>query len=222
MCMNKSVLYSVLIAVAVCAAPLVAMADVIFNTLPEPYAIYELPTDIPAPHSAYGDLAGNPDTYQFTLTASTTLTFILYTLDEQDAHPIFSNIIVADEGNRGVREIDRMQAAALQWEPYQSATTKMRYRRSEEREIDFAPGTYRVEVSTPDNVGAYRMDIHGEDTPRVGYFSTLANIRAVQSFHGYAWWHLFRTSTVLTPLLFIIVVMGMLGTWWYARRHKLV
>ena len=197
-------------------------AGVIFNTLEEPYDIYELPADVPTGYSLYGELVGYPDTYQFTLTATTSIMTRLYAVDQTVAGPLFSSILVADEGNRGVREVSRMTARSLVWSEYQDPMTKMRYQRSDEQTVVVGPGTYRLEVSTPDNEGAYRFDVVGERLERPGYWSRLTQIRAVQAFHGYGWWHLLRTSVIVTPLVFFVLVVGMIATWHYARRRRLV
>ena len=202
--------------------PSLAMAATIFNTPTEQYAVYELVDDLPTAYSAYGRLQDEPHTYQFTLSATTTIKVALFSVDETDANPLFSTILVLDQGNQGVREVKRMRAAEMEWQLYQDPRTKMLYQQADTYTLDIAPGTYRVEVSTPDNAGAYRLDVVGEGSETVGFFTEVREIRAIQVFHGYGWWNLIRTSAVQTPLLFLVVAIGMYLSWRYARRRKLI
>lgn len=204
-------------------APYAASAvQTVFHTVPEPYALYELPADLPDVQRAYGDLQGDPDTYQFTISENTEVMFSLYAVDAAEENPKFSGILVRDERERGVREVVRLPAAATTWEPYRDDQTKMTYQRGPRETADLEPGTYRFEVSTPDNDGRYRLDVVGPERQRIGYFATLSDISAVQQFHGASIFSMARTGVVLLPILFVIVIVGLLLTWRYARRHKLV
>lgn len=202
--------------------PSAATAAVVFHTLPEQYAIYELPDDLLEEQLAYGELLGYPDTYQFRLAATTTVTVAIWDVDHTVDTSLLSGIVVYDEGQRGVREITRLSAAEADWEMYTDARTTMRYRTGPIYTGDLSPGIYRVEISTPDNEGRYRMLFSAEDSTQSGYFATLRDIRATQVFHGYAWWYMLRTAHVYIPIGIILFGVGIYATWRYARRRDLL
>ena len=197
-----------------------AMAQVSFLEVGEPYEPYLLADDMIQQQVVYSELLGFPDLYEFELAATSTIPVQVRAVDET-AEVDFSLILVADEGNAGVREIFRLPARQSVWQLYTDTSTRMSYLVSEVLEPELAPGIYRLEVSTPDNEGRYSI-IFGEESSTVGYFARFGEIRSIHNFHGYGPLSMFRTAHVYMPILIVIVLFGLFFTWRYARRNRLV
>lgn len=168
-----------------------------------------------------GELNGYPHLYAFTVSGTTTVRVELRSVDMNgDELPLFAGILVRDQESTGVQEVARL-GRTDQWDPERSSRTKMQYLVREPFETSVSPGEYRFEVSTPDNQGRYVLQF-GLGDAEAGYFAALGDIRQIQAFHGYGWWHIFRTTHVYLPFLLIIIMLGMAATWYYARRRKLL
>ncbi len=210
-----------LAAIVAAMLPLLVAAQVSFVAVERPYDSYQLLDDIPRQQTLYGDLQGFPELFQFTVTATTTIPITLRAIDADEHGPLFSLILVRDESQRGVREISRLAARETTWDTYRDSRTRMLYLAAPTLAPTLVPGTYRLEVSTPDNEGRYQL-VFGDDPPRLGYVATWRTIRAIHDFHGYGPPHMLRTSHALLPLLTLLIIVGIFGTWRYARRQRWV
>lgn len=76
----------------------------------------------------------------------------------------------------------------------------------------YEPGTYRVEVSTPVNEGAYMLTIGSESDP-LGYFATLNRVWVIQRHFGYSIFNMLRSSYVYYPLGIIFLLWAISRTW---------
>lgn len=190
-----------------------------FNEITVPYENYVVTqSDIEA-LTLYGELNNFPDMFELNYTATTSVSFAVDALGESEQIPLFSGIIVRDEGSAGVREISRLPAHSAEWELERDPRTKMLYQRGPVAMVEFSPGTYRIEISTPDNFGKYRVLINeGSAAPK--YLAAVSEIRAIQHFHGFSWWHMLRTSHVYVPMLILVILFGLGGTYYLARRHR--
>lgn len=189
-------------------------------TVPEPYVPLAVEPAQVAGSLWLGDLDGYPHLYAFALPATTTVRVELRAVDHRGEQPLFAGILVRDRSERGVQEIARL-GRTDKWSLEQSSRTKMNYLVRQPFETTLGPGEYRFEVSTPDNQGRYVLQF-GVGDAEAGYFATLGDIRQIQAFHGYSWWHIFRTTHVYFPFLLIGILVGMAYTWRYARRRKLL
>jgi hypothetical protein len=80
-----------------------------------------------------------------------------------------------------------------------------------------AAGTYRIEVSTPDNIGKYVL-VTGflEDQSEIGFFETMRRIAAVKEFFEKPSVAVLQSPFYFVPLL---IVIGLCGGLWYWRRR---
>lgn len=167
----------------------------------------------------YGELKGFPHTYEINATD----TFTLYTqILEPDYNEPLKNhsvIIVRQRDNgRGVEEVMRLPAADGPWEPWFEPFGGDRYLLGPEYEALLGPGVYRIEVSTPSNSGKYALAIGKiEDFSDLGYFGTIARIYEVKRFLGKSPLAIFETPFVYVPT--ILVILLVLGIYWYRKRH---
>jgi hypothetical protein len=77
-------------------------------------------------------------------------------------------------------------------------------------------GTYRIEVSSPDNRGQYLLTI-GDQPTEPGYFAELAAIRQTQQYFGLSIFSMLRTSYVYYPIGILLLLFALYKTWSY--RH---
>ncbi len=95
------------------------------------------------------------------------------------------------------------------------AVLGLSFLRSQKFEAKIGMGVYRVEVSTPDNIGSYLLTV-GEEHASPGYFATLADIYMIQRFFGKSPLALFRSSYVYYPIGSLIL----LGLLYYTWRNR--
>jgi len=167
-----------------------------------------------------GELQEYPHLYAFTVPASTTVRVELRAVDHTNEQPLFAGIMVRDRAGEGVQEVARL-GQTENWSLEKSPRSKMSYQVRQPFETTLAPGAYRFEVSTPDNQGRYVLQF-GTGDAGAGYFASLGDIREIQAFHGYGWWHIFRTTHIYVPFLLIGILLVMGYTWQYARRRKIL
>jgi hypothetical protein len=67
-------------------------------------------------------------------------------------------------------------------------------------------GVYRLEISTPDNIGKYVADF-GINDGGGGYWNGLKNARLTQSHFGYSIFKMLTSSLVYYPLGFVFLML---------------
>ncbi len=200
------------------ALPVLAAMPITNEPL-EPYAVTVV-TDSPIERTVYlGDLEEFPEMYEVSSESPFTLRVQMRQRDRDETELLpFSLIVVKqNEGNGGVAEVARFAQPALEWAVVNDRIYGMKFRESEALEVEVAPGTYRVEISTPNNRGAYELTI-GEENEAMGYFESLRSIRLTQAHFDYSWLRVPFSSLVYLPLGIIIMLSGFYVTW--RRRTK--
>ena len=199
--------------------PLSTLAQSNFLLFDIPYQVYDIPEYTDGWWS-YSELRDYPEMYGFVLTSTTTVQLRIDAIDHADESPSISGILVQDRGQEGVSEIGRFLADDAAWDVFIDRRTRMMYRNGPEITRELGPGNYRVEVSSPSNEGRYVLKLGSSETPNSGYFESLREIRATQDFHGFGWSYMLRTSHVYVPILLFFMLIGIAGTYWYARRQR--
>jgi hypothetical protein len=77
--------------------------------------------------------------------------------------------------NAGVAEVGRLKANEIVWEKTRDSVLGLSFLKSKAFESEIGPGIYRIEVSTPDNVGKYMLTI-GEERVSSGEVYTRPEI----------------------------------------------
>jgi hypothetical protein len=162
-----------------------------------------------------GHLVGDPQMYEFTVGAETTLS--LKVLQKAADSPLLLSLITVKENTRnaGVSEVGRLTAKAAVLSLREDDVLNMSFLESQFFTATLTAGTYRVEVSTPDNYGKYLLEIGTKPTD-AGYFATLSHIRTVQKFFDESFFAMFGSSYVTYPLG-ILILLGLLYFTWRKR-----
>jgi hypothetical protein len=169
----------------------------------------------------FGELLGFPHTYEIIETKEFHLFVEIRVPDIPSSMDNVSGIIVRQvEGSGRVEEVARLRAGEAAWESVDDVKTGDTYRGGPLFEGEVPPGTYRIEVSTPDNLAKYvvRMGTK-EDESGAGYFESLRRIGAVKVFFGKS-----KFSVVESPLVFVPLGAGgilavILGYLWLRKRE---
>lgn len=164
----------------------------------------------------YGELKGYPQMYEFYTKEPMDLSVEVLAPAGEPEHPKLSGIILRVERRGNVTEIARLSAKQASWEKFRDWWTASSYVRGASYRGEIAPGTYRVEVSTPENIGRYTLQVGTEDSWRFNIFSLVADTFRVQRAVG-AW----GIAAILSPYLLIpllIITAGILAIWW---RHRI-
>ena len=166
-----------------------------------------------------GDLRGDPHMYEVTIAEPKQFVATLWQRPESDVVVPFSLILVkSNDNNRGVTEVGRLVGKEVTWNTIYDGVLAMKLARSEAIVHELSPGTYRFEVSTPENIGRY-MIVVGEDSSSAGYLATLKEIRAVHQFFGVSGLRLLISTHVMYLLgsAFLLASLLYLG---YRRRLR--
>ena len=205
--------------IALLVLPLVSLAaSPVINQPAMPYAPLAINALIEQEQLYLGQLIGDPHMSEVSLDEERTLTLTLVQSDAGESALPFSLIVVRDNDNhRGVTEIGRLTGKDIQWTSYYDAALALSLRRSETVEYVLAPGVYRFEVSTPENLGKYLIMLGTESDDDAGYFTKLGDIRLVQEFFEASFFRIFISTYILYPVGTLILIMLIYLTW---RRHR--
>ena len=187
------------------------------NTSTIPYEVVVIDNAIATQAEYLGELVGNPHMYEFTIGKKTTLTLTVSQLENE--MPLLFSLIAVKQNNHnaGVAEVGRLTAKDITWEVTDDAVLGLSFLRSQKFEAEIDLGVYRVEVSTPDNIGSYMLTV-GAEAVSPGYFATLSDIRTIQRFFGKSPLALLTSSYVYYPLG-SLVLLGLLYYTWRNRRR---
>ena len=187
----------------------------IINTTVVPYQPLVIDARIEEEAQYLGQLIGDPHMYEFTLGAESILTLKVAQKDVET--PLLLSLIAVKENtqNAGVTEVGRLAAKSAEPQLILEKVLGMSFLESQFFTATLTPGTYRVEVSTPDNYGKYMLLV-GTKPSAAGYFNTLGHIRMVQKFFDYSIFAMVRSSYVKYPLG-IIFISGLLYFTWRKR-----
>lgn len=209
-------MYKHLIVAAFVFAPVCLFAfNPVLNTTVTPYVPMVINPRIEEEVQYLGNLIGDPQMYEFTIGAEASLS-LKVAQEEADSTLLLSLITVKENThNAGVAEVGRLPAAPDELILREDTVLGMSFLESNFFTATLTPGTYRVEVSTPDNYGKYMLTI-GTKPAEVGYFSTIANVRTVQKFFGKSFFAIFTSSYVKYPLG-ILLLLGLIYFTWRKR-----
>ena len=167
----------------------------------------------------YGRLDGFPHAYEVHSDESFSLSVKLLVPDIDEAKNDISAIIVEMPEREGrVREVTRLYAKDAAWvsefEPWGGDT----YRIGPSYEATLEPGTYRLEVNTPNNEEPYVLVVGEREEMTIGYLELVGRIAGVKQFFGKSQLRIVESPFVYVPLLGLIILSGIVG---YIRRRRL-
>ncbi len=181
-----------------------------------PYQVYVADSNIEVQVEYLGELIGDPQMYEFTIGADTTLSLRVLQLVGEKEVPFSLIAVKQNNQNAGVVEVGRLKAKDFTWQKKSNRVLGLSFLESPVFEAKIGPGVYRVEVSTPDNFGAYMLQI-GNVEAKPGYFKTLGDIHQVQSFFGKTIFHMLLSSYVYYPIG-IALLSGLIFYTWRNRK----
>lgn len=182
----------------------------------EAYEVIAIEGDPYIEREYLGDLEDFPDMYELTTDVSITLKIQLRQRDSKKAVPFGLILVRQNDADGGVTEVIRMNEPVSDWNTIKEPSLGMKFLEGGLIEKEIAPGTYRIEVSTPDNKGDYML-IVGDEPESSGFFKALAQIYTTQRHFGYTPFHMFFSSHVYYPIGILIVLYGIYCTWQYRR-----
>ncbi len=181
------------------------------------YSAIKIEDDTYIERTYLGDLEGVPDMYTFTTDVAISIRLTVAQRAGKDAVPFGIIIVRQNDGDGGVTEVLRQNQPLSEWAKDYSSFFGFSRLESSVIEKEILPGTYNIEISTPDNEGAYLLTL-GEEPVRTGYFKTVLAILKTQLHLGFIPLRIF-----LTPFLFIPIGIGLCagGIWYYYYRKSL-
>lgn len=183
---------------------------------PEAYEAIIIEGDPYIQREYLGSLEDFPDMYELTTDVSMTLKFQLRQRDSKKAVPFGLIMVRKNDEDGGVTEIVRMNEPVSDWKTLDVPSLGITFLEGGLIEKEIAPGTYRIEVSTPDNKGPYMLVV-GDEAQSSGFFKALGQIYTTQRHFGYTPFHMMFSSYVSYPIGILIVLYGIYGTWQYRR-----
>jgi hypothetical protein len=181
-----------------------------------PYQVYVADSNIEVQAEYLGELTGDPQMYEFTIGADSTLILKVVQLENETAVPFSLIAVKQNNQNAGVVEVGRLKAKDFTWQKQSDRVLGLSFLESPVFEAKIGPGVYRVEVSTPDNFGSYMLLI-GAVEAKPGYFKTLGDIHRMQSFFGKTIFHMLLSSYVYYPIG-IALLSGLIFYTWRNRK----
>jgi hypothetical protein len=168
----------------------------------------------------YGTLNNFPHTFVITQDEAFTLQVEVLVPEMEGSKNEVNGIIVKKEGRQGrVVEVARMLAKEASWESFREPWGGDKYRRGAMYSALVEPGTYHIEVSTPNNDSPYALVVGTrKERGEVSYFEMIGRIKDVKSFYGRSSLMVIESPYVFGPIVGILLVCG--GVWyWYRRRY---
>lgn len=192
----------------------VAAFDPIISQTAQPYEVITVEAAIYQQQDYLGELAGSPIMYEITSDQPFTLQAQVRQRDYPDGTPVDFSLIAVRQNQRGggVTEVARLQPEPEQWLSQSAATLGISLLQSPPLTAAVEPGTYRIEISTPENYGQYLLSL-GVGESNDGYFSSLAGVQRTQKFFGYSILRLFWSSYVYYPLLILLALFVAQRVW---------
>jgi hypothetical protein len=131
---------------------------------------------------------------------------------------LFSMLLIRrnDRGG-GVTEIARQPYVAEKWIRNRDSLVGLSFTESETMTQEVEPGIYRLEVSSPDNQGQFMFTV-GTTQSEVGYFEQLGYIKQTQSYFGYGFFSILKSSLVYYPIGILLLLGAFFQTYRFTRR----
>ncbi len=189
------------------------------NTVLIPYEVTTIEGDLNIQREYLGVLKGDPHMYEFGIGSTTKLSLALMQTVETESLPLSLIIIKQNDDRGGVTEIGRLNNKNIKWHKFEDSALGIDLSKSEPFTVDLRPGIYRVEVSSPDNIGKYALVIGDEENTQ-GYFKELSNIYMIQTFFGGSIFSMIKSSYVYYPLGIIILIILFYIAW--KKRFQII
>lgn len=168
-----------------------------------------------------GELEGDPEMFEIFSETPFILTTEIRAVPDKSSNtlPAFSGIIIRQKDVRGVEEVARLQGTDAAWTVMTDGATGLKYQAGPYFSEEMASGTYRIEISSPNNIGKYVLLV-GSQSDDAGYSLSLASVRAVYQFYGFSSSRMFSSPYVHYPVGIVFILLLFAGTYMWQRSQK--
>lgn len=151
----------------------------------------------------FGKLAGFPHTYEFSITKSMHFSASIEVPNyKQQKHDVA--LILIKEEKHGVSEVARTLAKDQSFAPQYDAVLATTFLSGGTINSELGPGTYRLEVSSPDDDALYKLTF-GAQQIHWNYADALQYLFEVNGFLGHSFFHLFLSVLIYVPIALIVL-----------------
>ena len=167
-----------------------------------------------------GELTDAPEMFEIISEVAFTLTTEIRAIPNTSGAtlPQLSGIIIRQKEIRGVEEVARLNSSDAPWTVLTDPESGLVYQAGPYFSEPVPAGTYRIEVSNPNNQGKYLLLI-GNQKDSNGYFASLSDIQSVYAFYDLSTIRMVSSPYVFYPLGVIILILLIISTWYYRRKH---
>ncbi len=187
------------------------------ETVPNQYEVITI-QDPETEQLILGQLNDAPEMFEIVSDVPFTLTAEIRAVpNTSGAHlPQLSGIIIRQKEIRGVEEVARLKASDAPWTVVTDPDSGLVYQAGPYFSEHVAAGTYRIEVSNPNNQGKYLLMI-GNQKDTNGYVASLAHMKRVYEFYDLSTLRMISSPYVHYPLGILLIVCGIASIWTYRR-----
>lgn len=218
-CYDSAMKYVLGIALCLLAGVTAVQAyELSVTSVSTPYEIIPIEGDPEVKQVYLGTLEDFPVMYEIRSAESFILSAQLMQQYQGGADPKELSLMIIRENDkgRGVTEVARLRPASTDWVMRQDSVYGMDFWDGPVVQQEVEAGTYRIEVSTPENLGQYILSIGDQDEP-AGYFTTIGQVRTTHKFFGFSVVKLLASSYVYYPLGIFLLLFAIQRTWKYRK-----
>ncbi len=194
--------------------------DAVLETVPTQYEVITIQNP-ETEQLILGELQDAPEMFEIVSENPFTLSMEIRAVpdDSPDTPPQLNGIIIRQKEVRGVEEVARLNASDSNWTLVTDKVTGLRYHAGTYFNEEVEAGTYRIEISSPNNQGKYMLLV-GTNTDDNGYLASLSDIKSVYAFYGLGTMRMFSSPYVHYPLGIMLLIGLIGGTWYWQRKQK--
>lgn len=163
----------------------------------------------------FGKLEGFPHTFEFTIAEKLPFKAVVSVPDESTQKNDISIILVKNQ-RRGVAEIERTRINDQSWDVVYNSMLAESFKNGGFLEGSLEPGTYKLEVSSPDNEGIFHL-VWGTTEVKRGYFAKLRVLFEVKRILEHSQFGALLSPLMYLPLLAVCIVSFV----FYKKRKKI-
>lgn len=194
--------------------------EAVLETVPVPYDVIRLGGDGQTIPIILGELLDAPEMFELVVDATSTLTLGVRAVPASEPQPIFSVLIIKQKEIRGIEEVARLSATDVSWNRLVDGSTGLPYLNGPNFSETITPGTYRIEVSNPNNQGKYSLVLGSGDDDQ-SYIESLKAVLTTYEFYGTSKFKLFNSPYVYYPIG-VLVLFIIMGVTVYKTRHRFI
>jgi hypothetical protein len=213
--------YSLVIVTALfLGAHTVSAFEAVLETVPTQYEVITIQNP-ETEQLILGELDDAPEMFEIVSETPFTLTAEIRAVPDNSsgAQPLFNGILIRQKEIRGVEEIARLNAVESTWTVVTDTATGLKYHAGPYFSEQVEAGTYRIEISSPNNQGKYMLLV-GTNTDENGFMASLSDVKTVYQFYGLSTVRMFSSPYVHYPVGILLLIGLIAGTWYWQRTQK--